>query len=184
MEVRNGSSLDEAQDIMTASLNEVISKGVTDEEVSLSKQRILNIRKRESVNTGSLAVGLSNWIGTGDWRLYFLHRDRLEMVKPEEVQRVAAKYLVTSNRTLGYFIPSPKADLVTIPSTPYVKSLVMDYKGRPPVDTVPDFDYSHENIEARTTRMILSSGIKAALLPKPTCCFTKSSEVLYVSVTK
>ena len=30
----------------------------------------------------------------GDWRLYFLHRDRVEKVTPADVQRVAAKYLV------------------------------------------------------------------------------------------
>ena len=48
---------------------------------------------------------MSELIGAGDWRLFFINRDNLRKVTPEDVQRVAAAYLKPSNRTVGEFIP-------------------------------------------------------------------------------
>lgn len=168
VEVRKDDSLDVAREILSSTLDEVVANGVTEMEVQLARQRFLNSRRAAAVRTSSLAIILSEWIGAGDWRLYFLHRDRVEKVTPTDVQRVAAQYLRPANRTLGYFKPADQPDLVPIPSTPEVTSLVAEYKGKPPVAMVPEFDYSYANVEARTTRTVLPSGIKAALLPKPT----------------
>jgi len=168
LSVRKENSLDEARDMMLASLDEVIAKGITEEEVERAKRSFSNARRQAALNTSQLAIGLSSWVAMGDWRLYFLHRDRVEAVKPADVQRVAAKYLVPSNRTIGYFIPSAAPDLVAVPANPDLKALVTDYKGRPPVATVEEFNYSFANVEAHTTRSRLPSGIKVALLPKPT----------------
>ncbi|MCI0358280.1 MAG: insulinase family protein [Planctomycetaceae bacterium] len=168
LSVRKENSLDEARDIMLAALDELIAKGVTEEEVERAKRSFSNSRRQAALNTSSLAIGLSSWVAMGDWLLYFLHRDRVEAVKPADVQRVAARYLVPSNRTIGYFIPSDAPDLVTVPANPDLKAIVAEYKGRPPVATVEEFDYSFANVESRTTRTRLPSGIKVALLPKPT----------------
>ncbi len=178
VEVRKENSLDEARDILLATLDEVIAKGVTAEEVERAKRSFANSRRQSAVNTTSLAVSLSSWVAMGDWRLYFLHRDRVEKVTPADVQRVAAKYLVASNRTLGYFIPSDTPALVNVPPNPDLKALVSDYKGRPPVAAVAEFDYSFTNVEASTKRSKLPSGIKVALLPKPT-----RDEVVNLSLT-
>ena len=178
VEVRKENSLDEAKDILLATLDEVIAKGVTAEEVDRAKRSFLNNRRQTSLNTSSLAVSLSSWVAMGDWRLYFLHRDQVEKVTPEDVQRVAAKYLVASNRTLGYFLPSEAPDLVEVPPRPDVAGLVSEYKGRPPVAAVPEFDYSFANVEANTRRSKLPSGIKAAVLAKPT-----RDEVVNLSLT-
>jgi zinc protease len=167
-DVRKEQSLEAAKDAMLKTVENVVANGVTDEEVERAKRNFLNNRRAAAVNTSRLAVSLSGWVAYGDWRLYFLHRDRVEKVTAADVRRVAAKYLVTSNRTLGYFIPSEKPDLVSIPLNPDIGTLVTDYKGRPPVAAVPEFDYSYANVEAKTTRTRLKSGIKAALLSKPT----------------
>jgi zinc protease len=167
-EVRKDQSLEAVRDVMLKTIDEVIAKGVTDEEVERAKRSFANLRRGTAVDTSRVAISLSNYVAYGDWRLYFLHRDRVEKVTASEVQRVAAKYLVTSNRTLGYFIPADKPDLVAIPSSPDVKALVVEYKGRPPVAAVPEFDYSYANVESHTKRTKLPSGIKAALLSKPT----------------
>jgi zinc protease len=168
LEVRKDSSLDEARDIMLATLDDVIAKGVTEEEVERAKRSFANARRQAATNTSFLAVSLSSWVAMGDWRLYYLHRDRVEKVTPADVQRVAAKYLVPSNRTLGYFIPSDTPDLVTVPANPDLNALVADYKGRPPVAAVAEFDYRFSNVETHTQRSRLPSGIKVALLPKAT----------------
>ena len=57
-------------------------------------------------NSDRVGLQLSEWIGMGDWRLLFLHRDRLRKATAEDVQRVAATYLKPSNRTVGLFIPT------------------------------------------------------------------------------
>src|SRR5262245_43477207 len=167
-DVRRDGSLDAARDAMLKSIDEVVAGGVTSEEVERAKRSFLNARRAAALNTSSLAIGLSTWVSYGDWRLYFLHRDRVEKVTPADVKRVAAKYFVTSNRTVGYFIPAAAPDLVTVPSTPDVPAIVSDYKGRPPVPEVAAFDYSLANVEAKTQRAKLPSGIKVAILPKPT----------------
>jgi zinc protease len=167
-EVRRDQSLEEARAALLKTIDELIASGVTDEEVERAKRSFLNDRRQSSLNTSSLAVGLSTWVAYGDWRLYFLHRDRVEKVTPADVQRVATKYLVASNRTVGYFIPASAPELVDVPTTPDVAAIVSDYKGRPPVAAVEAFDYSYANVDARTTRSELPSGIKTALLSKPT----------------
>ena len=117
----------------------------------------------------SIAVKLSEWAAMGDWRLLFLHRDRVAQVTPEDVLEVARKYLIPSNRTLGYYHPTaatpPRAE---IPDAPDVSALVADYKGRAAVTEGEAFEPTPENIERRTRKLKLSSGIKVALLPKKT----------------
>ena len=59
---------------------------------------------------GPIGLTLSEFIGAGDWRLYFLHRDRLRKITDERGrQAAAAKYFKPSNRTLGLFIPTQTA---------------------------------------------------------------------------
>ncbi len=167
-EVRRDQSHDVARDTIFKVIDEVIASGVQDEEVERAKRTYANGFRQAQLNTSSFAISLSTYAATGDWRLYFLNRDRLEKVTPADVQRVAAKYLVPSNRTVGYFIPADKSDPVNVPSTPDVELLVNDYKGRPPVAAVPEFEYSYPNIDAHTKRQTLPSGIKAAYVSKPT----------------
>ena len=48
----------------------------------------------------------------------------------EEVKEVAVKYFGTSNRTVGYFIPTDKPERTPIPAVPDIAKLVDGYKGR------------------------------------------------------
>jgi zinc protease len=139
---------------------------VTAEEVNRARQQILKARELAANETSQLAVSLSEWAAQGDWRLYFLHRDRIEKVTPEAVQAVAARYLQRNNRTVGLFIPTEKAERITIPETPDVAALVADYKGRAPIAEGEVFEATPENVEARVQRQDLPDGIKATLLPK------------------
>ena len=118
-------------------------------------------------NSDQIGLTLSEFIGAGDWRLYFLHRDRLRKVTPEEVTQVAARYFKPSNRTLGLFIPTAKPDRAEIPATPDLAAALKDYKGEATVAAGEAFDPSPANIEARTTRTT-AGGLKLALLPEKT----------------
>ena len=172
-QVTQDSSPEEVRDILLATVEGVGAGGVTAEEVNRARQQILRARERTATDTTRIGVSLSTWIAQGDWRLYFLDRDRVEKVTPEAVQAVAAHYLQRNNRTVGLFIPTDKAERVAIPATPDLAALVADYKGRPPLADGEFFDATPANVEARVQRQELPEGIKVTLLPKK----TRGSEV-------
>ncbi|WP_437185424.1 insulinase family protein [Planctomicrobium sp. SH668] len=141
-------------------------QGVTDEEVERAKRSLLKNWEMDLTDSARLAVQLSEWAAQGDWRLIFLYRDRLEAVTPASVNEVAKRYLTQNNRTAGVYLPSKEAERVSIPPRMDLAEMIGDYEGRGSVAQGESFDVSPENIEARTTRVVLPSGVKAALLPK------------------
>lgn len=167
-EVRRGDPLEEVRDILLATTEAVGKDGVSEEEVERARLQLLKGREKVASDTSRLAVQLSDWAAQGDWRLWFLHRDRLEQVTAGDVQRVAAEYLERNNRTVGLFIPSEKAEKTTIPETPDLPKLFADYKGRAEVASGEAFDVSPKNIEEHVTRENLVDGVKLVMLPKKT----------------
>lgn len=115
-----------------------------------------------------IGLELSEAIGTGDWRLLHITRDRVKAVTLEDVKRVATQYIKPDNRTVGEFIPTEKPNRSEIPATPDVEALVKDYKGTQTVSQGEVFDPSPANIESRTKRSELSNGMKLATLTKKT----------------
>jgi len=161
-------TLEQVRDVMYSVLDDVIRAGVTQEEVDRARQKMLKDRELAASDPNHVAIALSNWGSQGDWRLYFLSRDRLEEVTAAQVKEVAAKYLTSSNRTVGYFIPSAKPERTAVPPTPDVAKLVENYKGRNVQSTGESFDVSPLAIEARVQRPDPIEGLKLALLPKKT----------------
>ena len=155
-----------------AAMNEtvmgVLEDPVTAEEVERAKTSRLNAIRQAFNSSAGIALQLSEWGAMGDWRLFFIHRDRLEAVTPEDVNRVAHAYLKRDNRTVGLFIPTDEPDRAEIPDVPNIEAMVEGYTGREAVAQGEAFDPSPDNIEARTTRFTLPNGMKVALLPKET----------------
>ena len=157
-------------DAVRVSLNKVLQSivddGVTEEEVNRAIRELTNRKENAQTNTATLANELSNWVAYGDWRLFFLERDRIETVKPEDVKRVAQLYFKDSNRTTGIFVPTPEPDRSAIAQRPKIDAMVSGYTGRESVSKGEVFEPTPENIAARTFRGKLDSGIRYALLPK------------------
>ncbi|HWW01798.1 MAG TPA: pitrilysin family protein [Candidatus Acidoferrum sp.] len=158
--------LDEVRDLLISDVEHLASKPVTDQEVNRAKQQLLKAREMAATDTSRIAVSLSEWAAQGDWRLYFLHRDRLEQVTPAQVQTVAARYLQRNNHTVGIFIPTEKPERIDIPPTPDIPALVSTYKGRAAIIEGEVFDATPQNVEARVQRLELPEAIKVTLLPK------------------
>ena len=167
-EVPSGKPVEAARDTL---LRVVESSGASlpsKEEFDRAKERLLKEWEMEMRNSERAAIGLSEWAAMGDWRLLFIHRDRLQAVTPEDVRRVAAAYLRQTNRTAGMFLPTKAAERVEIPATPDVATLVKDYKGGRGLAEGAEFAASPESIEAKITRIQLANGMKVILLPKKT----------------
>lgn len=145
-----------------------LDKPFTAEEVERARQEMLRQREIQVADSQALAIQLSDWAAQGDWRLFFIYRDRLEQVTPDDVNRVAATYLVRSNRTAGLFEPTKEADRVIVPPTPNLAEMIGDYKGRSDIAQGEELDASPEGIESRLERASLSSGLKVTLLPRKT----------------
>ena len=167
-QLRTEDTLAVAQAALLATLDGVTTRPPTDEEVARAKQTILKNIELSLTQTDQVGLALSEWASRGDWRLIFINRDRVRAVTPADVQRVAATYIKPSNRTLGVFIPTAKPDRAEMPPLPDIAALVKDYKGDTTMTLGEAFDASPANIDARTTRSELPSGMKVALLPKET----------------
>ena len=167
-QLRTDQGIDTARTVLTTTLDNLGATPFTDEEVTRAKTD-LN-RNIELLLNNSERVGfeLTEWAAMGDWRLLFLHRDRVEKVTPADVQRVAAAYLKPANRTIGMFQPTPTPDRATIPAVTDIAALVGDYKGRAAVAEGETFDPSPSNIDARVTRFTLANGAHVTFLPKDT----------------
>jgi zinc protease len=139
------------------------------DEIERARTRLLNDFEKAQLDTGSFLRALSEFHAMGDWRLYFLYRERLRKVTLADVQRVAAQYLKPANRVIGEFIPTSTPERAEIPAVAGLAQALDAY--RPEGDAVrlgETFDPSPANIQARLVKRQLANGIQAAFLPKKT----------------
>ena len=114
-------------------------------------------------------IRLSESIAAGDWRLFFLQRDRWRAVK--RCGRAARRARSISSRrtaSVAQFIPDAKPDRAPLVAPVDVAALVKDYKGDPAASAGELFVATPANLESRTQRITLANGMKVALLPKKT----------------
>ena len=166
--VDKANALEAVRDLLTDNLEKLGTEKIADEEVARAKTKLAKNRELQMNDANRIGITLSEWAATGDWRLFFLHRDRVAKVTADDIARVSKKYLQRSNRTVGLFIPSEKPQRAEIPATPDVTALVKDYKGSEKIVEGEFFDATPANVEKRVQRSTLSTGVKTALLPKKT----------------
>ena len=159
---------EKARDALTDTLESLAKTPITADEVERAKRTLLKEREQTLANSQRFAISLSGWAAYGDWRLFFLNRDRLEKVTADEVNRAAAKYLVRSNRTVGVYIPTDKPERADVPAAPSVAKLMEGYKGREAMAAGEAFDPTPENVEKRVKRGTVGEGVQYAVLAKKT----------------
>ncbi|HUQ24947.1 MAG TPA: insulinase family protein, partial [Burkholderiales bacterium] len=137
-------------------------------EVERARTVLLNDFEKASLDTATMVRTLSEFAALGDWRLFYVYRERLKKVTLEDVQRVAEAYLKPANRVLGIFVPTERPDRAAIPASPDLQAALDAYRGGEGVRLGEAFDPSPKNIEARLVRGELANGIRTALLPKRT----------------
>lgn len=159
--------VDAARRELLATLESVASEPITAEELERAKTKWLKGWELAFTNPETVGISLSESVAQGDWRLFFLTRDRVRDVTLEQVQRVAVKRLLESNRTLGVYLPTDKPQRAPEPARVDVAAEMKTFKPQAAAAAVEAFEATPANIEQRTQRFEVG-GVKAALLPKGT----------------
>ena len=149
-------------------LESVATEPITAEELQRAQTNWLKSWELSFTNPETIGVALSESVAQGDWRLFFLTRDRIKALTLADVQRVATERLLASNRTLATYIPTEQPQRAPAPQQPDIAAQFKGFKPQAAAAAVAAFDTSPANIDANTQRFTLASGMKAALLPKPT----------------
>jgi len=141
---------------------------ISDEEFKRAQTKWLKGWDQQYSNPETIGVTLSETVAQGDWRLFFLLRDRVKALKLADVQRVAQAYFVSSNRTEARYVPTEKPQRAPKPEAVDVAAQMKTFVPQASAAAVAAFDSSPANIDAMTQRSALGNGMKLALLPKAT----------------
>ena len=161
-------SVDKARQALISVIEGITAQKIQADEVDRARTRLLNDFEKAQLDTSALVRVLAEYQAMGDWRLFFLYRERLRKVSLADVQRVAEHYFKPANRVLGVFVPTERPDRAEIPAAPALAAALAGTRGGDGVRLGEAFDPSPKNIESRVTRRTLSNGIETALLPKQT----------------
>ncbi len=161
-------SIEATQAALLSAVEGVADRPITQQELTRAQAQFAKDRELRATDTQQIAIELSEWAAQGDWRLYFLFRDRVESVTVEQCTETAKKYLTRNNRTLGLFLPSEASDRVPMPEKPDLNKMLADYQGRDELQAGEQFDSAPLAIESRTERGQLNTGLNFAWLPKKT----------------
>ncbi len=168
VQTRDGQDMDQINTVLVDTIEEAKTNPPTEEEVTRAINSLITDIEQSLNDSGRVGVELSEWAAMGDWRLMFLHRDRIESVTSEDVTRVLNTYLKRDNRTVGIFLPDSQPQRAEIPQAPDMETLLAGYEGRE-IDTIETvFEPTAENIEKNLVSFTLSNGAKVTVLPKPT----------------
>ncbi|WP_459617272.1 M16 family metallopeptidase [Bordetella sp. 2513F-2] len=162
---------DKALATLTTTLESLGKQPFTGEELERARSKWLTSWQQTYADPERVGVALSEAIAAGDWRLFFLQRDRVKAASLDDVQRVATAYLVRSNRTEGRYLPTAKPERAPQGETPDLARIFEGYQGDPDFQAAAAFDPTPANIDALTQRRTLdlpNGQLQLALLPKAT----------------
>ncbi len=166
LQLAPGQDIDKARQALLAVLESVATEPITQEELERARTKWLKKWEQGFANPETVGVALSDMIGAGDWRLFFLNRDRVAKLTLADVQRVAVERYRGDNRTLATYIPTEQPARAPAPVKVDVQAELKDFVPKSAAAKVEEFDATPANIEARTERFTLASGMKVALLAK------------------
>lgn len=162
-------SVDEAERILIETVETFAATPPTKEELDRVKTTLERQYDSITNDANTVAQLMTDWVAKGDWRLYFLFREQLKTVTPEDVQRVTKSYFLSSNRTVAKFIPTDNPVRTTVKryTDQEITAIASKAKTTEKIAEGEVFEATTANIEARTKRGQIGT-IKTAFLPKKT----------------
>jgi len=156
-----------ARNALIKTVEGVANDPISETEFTRIHQQMINGYDRMMTNTTSVAMSLPEAIADGDWRLLFWRQEELKKITLQDLQSVAAKYLIPSNRTVGMFIPDAKPVRADIPGVPDIMVMLQNFQYKSSVSAGQQLNPTPANLEKHTTR-VTDGDIKMAFLPKQT----------------
>jgi zinc protease len=104
-----GAAHAQVEKALLAEVTKIKAEGVTAAEVARVKQQYIAADAYKRDGTAAVAGEINEWIAVGDWSLYVTFPEKVQLVTPADVQRVAKQYLNDDQSTTGWFIPVPPA---------------------------------------------------------------------------
>jgi predicted Zn-dependent peptidase len=93
----------EVETALYEELERLKNEPATERELQQILNKLEYEESRQMTSIGGLARNLTEYEAiTGSWRYLIEHRKEIAQVKPEDIQRVAKKYLTRSNRIVGF----------------------------------------------------------------------------------
>jgi zinc protease len=163
--VKKGEPVEPVREALTQAVEEFAKTPPTTEEMERVRRSYMNTIERSLNDPQAVGVALSEMIALGDWRLYFLGRERLKTTTAGQVAAASGRYFVRSNRVAGTFVPEDAPQRAAIPPAPTLEAVMKDFKPSSSSLVSEDFDPSQANIMKRT-QLTTAGGVKLALLPK------------------
>ena len=162
-----GQDVEAARTEMLATLESAAREPFSDDELRRARVKWLKSWEQQFTNPETVGVALSESVAQGDWRLFFLVRDRVQAVTLAQLQRVAEQRLLASNRTLGTYLPTPNPARAPAPARADLAAALRDFKPQAAAAKVESFEATPAHIDARTQRFE-KAGVKGAILAKGT----------------
>ena len=163
--VKKGDPIEPVRAALTQAVEDFAQHPPTPEEMERTRRGYMNSIERSLNDPQQVGLALSEQIALGDWRLFFVGRDRVPTIKADQVAAAAGRYFKRDNRITGTFLPDADPQRATIPPAPELQSLLKDFKPQASNLSAEDFDPTQANIMKRTT-LTTAGGVKLALLPK------------------
>jgi zinc protease len=167
-ELKEKDAVAPAREGLLAQVEGLASKPLKPEELRRAKSALAKQFELMLNDSERVGIVLSEFAALGDWRMLFIHRDRIAQVTEADVLRVAKKYLVPSNRTLGEYVPTEGPVRAEIPALVDLRPVLDAYVPKAGLSKGEAFDPNVANLDSRTQKSALLNGMKVAVLPKKT----------------
>jgi zinc protease len=156
-----------ARAAMLETIESVAAEPVSEIELQRARAKWLKNWEQTFNNPEAVGLVLSESVAQGDWRMFFLARDRVRDAKLADVQRVAAQRLIADNRTVATYVPTEKPVRAPAPQRVDMAQVMKGFTPAAAATRAEAFVATPANIDARTQRFEIG-GLKAAVLPKAT----------------
>ncbi len=163
--VRKGDPIEPVREALVQAVEGFAATPPTKAEMERVRRTYTNDMEKSLNDPQRVGVALSEAIALGDWRLFFVGRERIASMTAEEVAAAAGRYLRRDNRVTGHFLPDDAPLRAEIPAAPSAEAVLRGFKPATTAQQAEDFEPSQANIMKRTT-LATAGGIKLALLPK------------------
>jgi zinc protease len=163
--VKKGEPVEPVEAEMIRQVEGLHDHPLTTEEMERARLHFSNEAEHTLDDHESIGLRLSEYIALGDWRMFFLSRDRAQKVTADEVTDAAGKYYRRDNRTVGMFLPEDNPQRAEMPKVASAAEMLKDYKPKEATSVAEAFDPTPDNIDRRTKHLEIG-GMKVALLQK------------------